>query len=198
MSNAAPGELLFEEASHTYTLDGKRLPSVTQVLEPLSGYAGIPAHILQNAAERGTAVHKICELYNNGILGEFDPALAGYLEAWKNFLLMSKLEVIFSELRMFHPTLHYAGTMDIFGVCKRKKIVLDIKSSAELMPSTGPQTAAYEELVKVTLKETAQERWGVLLRADGTFKIVKCSDRTDWATFRSCLNIEKWRAKHYD
>ena len=50
----------FIESSHTYLVNGIIVPSVTQIMKGDSDnvYNGIPSHILEKAAERGTAVHK--------------------------------------------------------------------------------------------------------------------------------------------
>lgn len=58
-------ELEYIEPEHLYVVDGIIVPSVTQVLHPRFGgkYAGIPAATLNQAAERGTAIHKSIETY---------------------------------------------------------------------------------------------------------------------------------------
>ena len=50
----------FEAEHHIYTLRGIRLPSVTQIMEPMSLmlYKGIPADVLFEAANRGTRAHE--------------------------------------------------------------------------------------------------------------------------------------------
>ena len=56
-------ELGFNESSHIYTLFGQKIPSVTQLMTPLSAavYDGINTAVLSNAAERGTEVHQAAE-----------------------------------------------------------------------------------------------------------------------------------------
>lgn len=58
-------ELEYIEPEHLYIVDGIIVPSVTQVLRSKFGgkYAGIPAATLNQAAERGTAIHKSIETY---------------------------------------------------------------------------------------------------------------------------------------
>ena len=53
--------LEFDDATHTYRLDGFEIPSVSAIMEPLSRskYAHISEEILDMAASRGTAVHKM-------------------------------------------------------------------------------------------------------------------------------------------
>ena len=62
-------ELIFDSDKHLYTLDMEgqtlQLPSVTQILRFVSRelYSEVPAHILENAADRGTRVHEAIEMY---------------------------------------------------------------------------------------------------------------------------------------
>ena len=57
-------ELAFNAESHTYTLDGRALPSVTQVLDPLNELDGVPRDVLAAATEFGTHVHLACDLHD--------------------------------------------------------------------------------------------------------------------------------------
>ena len=63
-------ELEFNEETHTYTLNGKTLPSVTKLLDD-GTYTNIDPAILQKACDRGHEIHKELELYfKEGKLGD--------------------------------------------------------------------------------------------------------------------------------
>ena len=65
--------VVFQMESHTYTLDEKKLHGVTDIVKWVfdETYDGIPADVLKRAAERGTAVHTACELWDeSGIVTE--------------------------------------------------------------------------------------------------------------------------------
>jgi len=63
-------ELEFNEESHTYTLNGKTLPSVTKLLDD-GTYNGVDPAILQKACDRGHEIHKELEMYfKEGKLGD--------------------------------------------------------------------------------------------------------------------------------
>ena len=63
-------ELKFNEETHTYTLNGKELPSVTKLLDD-GTYTNVDPTILQRACDRGHEIHKELELYfKKGILGD--------------------------------------------------------------------------------------------------------------------------------
>lgn len=90
------GTLEYFDETHTYLYDGLMLPSVSQILGAMfrNEYASVPPAVLNNAAQRGTAVHKAIENYNNS--GYDDGS-----EAVRNFKFLQKqygFEVLDSEL----------------------------------------------------------------------------------------------------
>lgn len=195
--------LEFDEAEHKYTWNGKLVPSVTQALQVLGGYEGIPKHVLKKAADRGTAVHLATELYDQGTLdwSTVSEEVFGYLEGWMQFLDDKKPELLEIEKKNFHPKLLYAGTMDRILVLDGVKSVLDIKSSFMLMPATAPQTAAYQEVENHYIKdrtEKIKKRYGLKLTPDGRYELKEYRKTTDLSTFKSCLNVLRWRVEHND
>lgn len=193
-------ELAFREADHSYWLGEERLPGVTSILSVLGGYEGIPKAILERAAARGTAVHKITELDDTGTLdyATLDDELIDYLMAWHRFKDDKKPEILDAEVPGYHPVLKYAGTRDRRIRIGNKVGILDIKSSYMLMPTTGPQTAAYKEIFNATAPKTEQvkHRWGLKLARDGTYQLHEYKDAGDWNTFVSCLNVYRWVERH--
>lgn len=61
----------FDPVAHRYTLDGRVLPSVTQILRGLDDFSHVPARVLERARDRGTRVHSACNL---DVLGTLDEA----------------------------------------------------------------------------------------------------------------------------
>lgn len=192
-------DLQFDAANHRYTVGGERLPSVTEVLDPLLELDGIPKHVLKAAAEFGTHVHMACDLYDRGVLDEpaLDPHLAPYLAAWKIFLKDTGAKVLATELRVLHPQLRYAGTLDKIVVWPNRKRArnaqLDIKSG-EVPRTVGPQTAAYADALRHTRPEFAgADRYAIQLRPDATYRLIKQNDPRDFHIFVSALNLHRWR-----
>lgn len=73
----------FDPASHTYTLDGKRLSGITERIRTRifpDEYKYVPEQVLQRAAQRGSIVHQAVEVYDT--LG-FDTEGVGELETYK-------------------------------------------------------------------------------------------------------------------
>jgi hypothetical protein len=188
-------QLQFDEQLHRYTLGGKPLPSVTQVLGLLQDWSHVDQETLAAAAQFGTHVHQAVDLWNRGVLDEraLDPALAPYLAGWRQFLADTGAEVVASEVRMAHRTLLYAGTCDVILTWRRATCVLDIKTGA--MPRTvGPQLAAYAKAYEAEFPE-ARVRRRLALQLDGTgYRLHECTDPKDWPLFMSALNC--WRFKN--
>lgn len=187
-------EIAFSEARHEYRVNGRVVPSVTQVLSLLQDFGAVPAEVLARAAEFGSHVHQAVHLWNERQLdeGALDPALAPYLADWKAFLADTGAEVNQSELRLAHPILGYAGTLDSIVGMKGKNVLVDVKTG--VVPRTvGPQTAAYAELVQVRHKSfRVQRRLCVQLTGEG-YRLHPCNDPADLAVFVSALNCWRFR-----
>lgn len=131
--NIKGGTLEFFPETHTYLYDGLMLPSVTQILgvKYRNDYAGVPPAVLNNAAMRGTAVHKAIENYNNS--GYDDGS-----EAVRNFKFLQKqygFEVLDSELPLvlFKDDMPIAcGRLDMTMLIDGQAGIADIKTVSAL------------------------------------------------------------------
>lgn len=186
--------LTFDEATHTYRYNGVIVPGVTTILSPLTDFSRVPPYILRAAADFGTAVHLACELDDLGDLDEgvLDPALVPYLAAWRKFSADHDVKWDLIEHQVHHKTMNYAGTLDRLGLVDGLSTVLDIKSSAQLYPSVGPQLSAYQQ---ASDRATVQ-RMAVQLKGDGTYVAKTYTDPTDWPVFASLLTLRTWCARH--
>lgn len=184
----------FDEATHTYRFNGNVVPGVTSVLAPLTDFSRVPPHVLKAASDFGTAVHLACELDDLSILDEdqLDPALMPYLDGWRKFSQDYAVEWECIEEPVYHATMNYAGTLDRFGKVKGEFTVVDIKSTAQLYPSVGPQLAAYAN----AKGHQFAKRLAVQLKADGTYVAKPYTDPTDWPVFASLLTLRNWCARN--
>lgn len=197
--------LQFDEASHTYLLDGVRVPSVTQVLKPLYDFSRIDPAMLQAKAALGTAVHRACELLDNDDLDEESEdgqaallPIAGYLAGYKKFKAEKKPYVIFNERQLHHPVHRYAGTID-----RRYKIEgdvwdVDLKSTVAMSPIVGLQTAAYTEMFKANSigGNTKARRGALQLFPEGKYKLWEFKDPSDFSVFLSLLTVQRFKERH--
>ena len=196
--------LLFDEATHTYTLDGVRVPGVTGALKVCSAadYAGVDPEVLAVAAARGTAVHRMIELDCKGRLDEaaLDPMLATYLVKWREFMAVSGFVPLLQEHRVASRRYGYAGTLDLFGLLHDRYALIDAKSVVRVMPSTGPQLAGYE----IALREWEPhllppadkvQRFALQLPADGPWRLVPFTSPRDARTFLAALEVHNFIAR---
>lgn len=193
--------LQFDDATHSYTLGGVLLPSVTHILDDvLQEYNGIDPDTLRRAQERGTAVHKACELHDLDDLDyeSIDDMLAPYLGAYIRFLGDVPGEIVAIEKRVHSEKYGYAGTLDRIFAPKRKKRrwLIDLKTPTQIRRTVGPQTAAYEQAAReVGLLDQKEriERFALQLRDDGNYRLVPCESPADFSVFLSALTIHKFK-----
>lgn len=99
----------FNEELHKYCIDGKEIPSVTQILQRQGispDYHFVKKSVLDAAAKKGTIVHKEIEEYNkSGAIG-FTPELSQYVD----FVEMKQLKPVLSEVMVWCD--RFAGTFD--------------------------------------------------------------------------------------
>lgn len=80
--------LTFDPEKHQYFLNGERLPSVSEIKDPLTDFSMVAPDMLRRAADFGTAVHKMVELRLAETLDycTLDENLYGPLEAFERWL----------------------------------------------------------------------------------------------------------------
>ena len=148
-------DLDFQDERHVYFHRGYQIPSVTQVMEPMSLmlYAGVPSDVLADAAGRGTAVHLQISNYIKFGVEETDEETEPYFNAYRKFAEDFQPVWLESEYRTHHKLMNYAGTLDLVGFVTPDDgngvDVVDIKTTAQyhgVMLTT--QVSAYAEALK--------------------------------------------------
>lgn len=118
----------FEDITHSYLLDNEvYLMGVTSLMKKhglAPNYEGIPAEVLQKAAERGSKVHQDIEDYCNGKEVVMTPSLKAYIgcgvKAIANEYLVSDNEIV-------------ASSIDIVADAGNGKVnLIDIKTTSVL------------------------------------------------------------------
>lgn len=185
---------VLDEATHTYWLDGQKVPGVTSILAPLCNFDFVRPDVLKAAAAFGTAVHLACELddLNDLDTDALDPALLPYVQGWRKFSADHAVKWELIEDLVYHPALRYAGKLDRYGLVKGEPTVVDIKSTAQLYPSVGPQLAAYQKAIPGAPLLT--KRLAVQLKPDGTYTAKPYTSPLDWPLFASLVTLRSWCA----
>ena len=195
--------LVFSPVSHTYEFDGMRVPGVTTVLKLIDGMEGVPPDRLLVAGMRGTAVHTATEEHDLGlpIKVASDPVVWGvvepYVTAYLQFLSDHRDTLVIEDVeeRVYHPLYQYAGTADRVALLAGERAVIDIKTSSKLNPAVGPQLAAYQEALNAhrTAKKRVTTRYALQLKKDATYVLKPYWESDDFAVFRACLEVYRWR-----
>jgi len=214
-------QLQFDPATHIYTdpETGEIVPSVTNILAPLTSYYRVPLDKLQKAADRGTAVHKLTEEWD--LRGNSDEALpdcatctihnpvehgsgccmaelTGYLAGWIKFRTEHRFRPLEVEMRVHHQRHGYSGTLDRIGrlgSAYDQLALIDIKTSALVGPAMGAQLAAYLEAANSMYpnRTPIKRRFVVQLRADGTYALEEFTNPWDFPAFLGCLSLWHWQ-----
>lgn len=145
---ANKNEIEFIENSHTYLVDGMILPSVTQIMKPLSKdhYQNIPKSVMEVAGKRGQMVHLAVEMWE-GFNTPPPDEIKDYLLQYKIAKKLHKFEVIGSELLLTNG--EYCGTIDMLGLLDGDLILVDLKATASIhYHLLEVQMAGYMNLLK--------------------------------------------------
>ena len=193
-------EVDFEESAHLYTINGRILPSVTQIMSPLSAmiYGNVPSPTLAEAADRGSRVHEQVEHIVKYGIEETEPDTDGYVQAFKAFSADHSPTWAASEYRTYHKILLYAGTLDLIGHVTPDDgtgfDVVDLKTTSKLykmMLST--QLGAYAEALKSHgLK--VRNVYGLQLKRDGNYVLEHLEP--NYKLFLHCMAV--YNAAKYD
>ena len=186
-------EVRFNKENHSYEDDDGPLVAVSTVTKKLHSFEGIDSGVLQNAANRGTAVHSLCELWDNGELdmSKVDPELLPYLEGWINFTEQTNFKVIQMEQIVADRNLRFAGRLDRTGSIGSSKYVLDIKTGTNPTPAWGVQIAAYKSCLEGGRLYNCV---ALQLKKDGSYRLHAYPDyQGDIACFRALLTLRNWK-----
>lgn len=161
-------DLQFTEADHSYTLDGVRLPSVTQVIDRVLPRA---FEASEWHKQRGAVLHRCTELADAGRLkwDTVHPEVLPRVKAWQKFRRDCPGVIAMNERKLHHPLYHYAGTMDRAIFFETELFIVDLKSS--VTPQVRLQLAAYSLLWSaIKGNKPPQGAVAVELRDDETYR----------------------------
>jgi len=187
----------FDEEKHQYWDGGQLIPSVTQILKPVSPNFGfVVPEKLEQARLLGSAVDSAITLHEQKVLDESSlvPVVREYLNAWIEFKTLSGWITSAVQERVYHRAVGYAGTLDIRGMLNGRPAVIDVKRTFVMPASVGPQTAAYAKALG-----SDHDRFALHLKprnSKSLWVLERLDDPTDWVVFMSCLTVYRFREKH--
>lgn len=202
--------LVFFDKEHQYELNGEQVPSVSEISRFASRevYGNVEQYTLDNAASRGSAVHKSTEVLDKYNEVECDSSIEPYVRAYIKFRKDYGIkEYVAIEKALASDKMKYAGTIDRIATItpefaksfkEQTKVdisnlvgqlaIIDIKSSAVVQKVLAPiQLNGYEKLVT----ENGIGKVGLLLilhlNKEEKYKIHNFE--IDDTLFMSCYNL---------
>ena len=183
--------LEFTAETHTYTLEGVELPSVTQIVRFLSYdvTATAKSWLRDVAADRGTRIHEYCMLYDFGELPEqIDFDCAGYVKAYIAFCRDYKPDWWCIERIAYAERngTKYAGTVDRVGMIDGEAVIVDIKTgSTKSAVLNAAQLTGYAGFGLIP----APALYNLYLSKHGVYEYIPRKPNYD--VFDACLTLHK-------
>ena len=132
----------------------------------------------EKAADIGTAIHKWAELY---LLGKKpkkpkNPQMLLGINAFLKWLKEYKVELVYTERKVYSRLHDYAGTVDLVAKIDGKLSVVDFKSSNGLYNEYRFQVASYMQALREELALDFKQYWLTRFgKEDGNFE-AQCFD----------------------
>ena len=183
--------IAFNPENHSYLLDGRSVPSVTQIISETAGHGWQAA---QWYLDRGKAIHACAAFIAQGKEFKFDPRLAGYVLALQKFFSEVKPEVFGNEVYVASSLYGFAGTLDLYGRIGTMNFIIDWKHSIDKkrMPL---QLGGYSQAVKETFGKEINYGYGVEIHDDGKYKmteVIKLNiPRNEFLALRTTYRIKE-------
>jgi hypothetical protein len=219
--------ITFDESRHLYARNGEKIDGVTSVIPYLEGNDFLDKNpgVMERAGERGHRVAKFIELAEDALSVkqivslppnsapaqwarwlQDDPACEGYLRFKRDTGFTARKfphgGQIASELFVYHPTLGYAGRLDIAGELPLTKMkgpgLIEVKASAEIPKTVGWQAAAYLEAFNKNahLYELPKLKWRACLHLNPAkyrcgYRLEPLTDPNDFSSFACLLGAHR-------
>lgn len=192
--------LEFDAPSHVYRFNGREVPSVTTIIRSALGdpFERVAARVLEFARQRGTAVHRACELDDAGQLDEstVDERIWPYVDAWRTFRRQFKFHVLFAERPLYLDRYGIAGTPDVAIMLPSEDIAVVDRKTGLPGAAAALQTAAYAELITdVYATRKPPRRFSLRMRPTGRYTFDEYTSPRDWPDFLACLTVHRLKER---
>lgn len=183
--------LVFTEENHEYEVDGQIVPSVSEICRFISReiYSDAPQFQLEQAADRGTNVHKLTEALDKYGSCEADEELLPYVSAYVEFRNKYPVKWEKIEFSTYNPNEMYGMTVDRYGELNGKKILVDIKTSSQIQTvAVTAQLTLYKWGLQAQGFDV-DEMYVLHLKKDGNHQFKKIEPDINLAT--ACLTLHR-------
>ena len=139
-------------------------------------YGDISKEVLQQAKDRGTAVHAACEDLDIGFDAEDVPAeYEGYVRAYLAFKNDYRPTLLGMEQKIYNAEQGYAGRFDRWFEWDGDEAILDIKTTTSPTKTTIIAGCAQTHAYAIAMKGV-KRRFLLYLRKDGKYRLVDCAE----------------------
>lgn len=194
----------FDKERHLHLIDSRRVTGITEAisrggLSPAIPKFGRAAENFKAAGQRGTAIHDACELVDSGMEDQysFDPAITGYMDAWKQFCADFEYTPDIVEVPMAHPIFMFGGIPDTAGLCGRLRGYAVVeRKSRPLADYDRFQVAGQLLLIEHNHPRPSGEqvfRIVVQLKADGSYTHKEYRNRLDRGLFLAAVAVSNYQ-----
>ena len=179
------------------TKDLNNYTRITSVLSFYSDFSNIDPVVLKNACDRGTRVHRFCELYAKNLLIEpVDDDCKPYFESFVKWFDSVVDYPIYTEQRIFCETHKITGQIDLILKLKGSDTIciVDLKTPQLESKTWRLQTSAYQYLVESEFDFDKTSRACLMLDRKGGIPKYKqySSDEIDKILFFNALELYKF------
>jgi len=178
----------FNSENHQYIVDGIEVPSVSEIMKPLTEehYSNIPSWIIDKARKRGTGVHEAIENYV--LFDVISEEYSGYVNQFIEWTKKENLKVKKIEFMMSDGT--YAGTIDLLVEDEEgNDLLVDVKTTNKIHKELLEiQLSGYDNLLLfygynpvshhvLLLKEDSYKYEPIELNQEGWFELYEQNDK---------------------
>ena len=192
-------ELEFAENNHIYKIDGIEIPSVSEIMKPLSAdfYNGIREETIAFAANRGSGVHQAIENFLIFGIADIEPESQGYFDAFIKWYEKTQPTLVSTEKQIYHKIFRYGGTADFICYVGDCLTLVDFKTTATLNKMlVGVQLEAYKQAF-ATHGIKFERKIVLQLKKDGKYReeTLPIDDTEAWGCFAALRTINIYKTK---
>lgn len=207
-----------EPDDHRYLFNGSEVPATTRILElARNSLAGVPSKVIENARNRGNAIHKAVELHVKRELDrrQLQREIKLRFDRFLRFCDFYRVEFVelpvkpylpsffggqLCEVPLVHPVFMFGVTPDLgIAVVEGALTTVEVKATSLHNDATALQTSSQQNTINHFFEKhgyKVERRCSVRLTSDDKPDVRFYKDTSDWATFLSFMNVYNWRKVH--
>jgi len=169
----------YDPASHTYTLEAKKIIGLTETLHLNGLYRyldNVKDDVAEWARERGQGAHAATHYHDKGTLdpASVHPEVAPFLGAWKEFLKINRFKILHIEQPIYSKKWRFGCTPDRIVDCGIGQFgTIEVKTSEYKSPTYRYQTSGQALAASEFYGLNVRRRFVIRLLKNGKYKLEK-------------------------